>query len=261
MLDSQQIQEILNLVRQAGEMAYSYCRQPEFRKPQFKKDGSPVTPADLAISDFITQGLAAYGYPVVSEEGDLHRDEEGPYFLIDPIDGTKAFVKGESDYVVLLAFMKEQVPVFGTIANPEEKQLFHAIQNEGAFLNGEKILRQAPKKPYRAYSSGFHEVPKGQEIIEYFEIGDILKRGSALKFCGIAQGMADFFLRGGPTGEWDTAAGQILLQECQCSLLNRKTGEPLTYGKPQRLNSGFIACHNDLLPKVQSYIKQQNQKK
>ena len=259
MLTPNHRQEILQLVQKAGAMAREFCRQPEYRKPQQKSDGSPVTPGDLAVSQFLVEELEPYGFPVVSEEGDLHIEEQGPYFLVDPIDGTKAFVKGEPDYVVLLALIVEQSPVFGVIAHPEENNLYHATQGEGACCNGKPLARKAPQKPYTAYSSGFHKHSRGQDIIQRFELGRILKRGSALKFCGLAQGVADFFPRWGPTGEWDTAAGQILLQESQCSLLDRKTGKPISYGKPKRLNRGFIACHNDLLPQVHEFIHMTNQ--
>ena len=112
------------------------------------------------------------------------------------------------------------------------------------------MARQDPPSKIRVYSSGFHKRADRQWLRDAFSMGPILYRGSALKFCDIAEGVADFFPRFGPTGEWDTAAAQVILEESECALVDMKTGESMSYGKPGRMNSGLVACHNSLVEKV-----------
>lgn len=255
-MDPKTVAEINEVVTAAGTLLRGLAQDPSYRAPMEKSDGSPVTKADLEVSAFLVQNLEKFGYPVVSEEGDLHEGCQTPYFLVDPIDGTKHFVKGSKDYAVLVAFLENQQPVLGSIYSPAEKRLYWAHKGHGAFLNGQLLDREAPPAKIRVYSSGFHKRANRQWLKDAFSMGPILYRGSALKFCDIAEGVADFFPRFGPTGEWDTAAAQVILEESQCALVDMKTGRPMAYGKPGRLNSGLIACHKSLLDKVVRVLRE-----
>jgi len=231
-------------------MLKRFSKDPVYRQATEKADGSPVTKADLEVSQFLVSRLEGWGVPVVSEEGDLYEGCETPYFLVDPLDGTKHFSSGQPDYAVLVGYVENQKSTFGSLCSPEENKVFWAQKGQGAFLNGVPLKRSAPTANIVAYSSGFHKRVSKKWILEALSVGKVLTRGSALKFCDVAEGIADVFPRFGPTGEWDTAAAQILLEETGCILMDIKTRRPLVYGKPKRLNSGFIACHKSLEDKA-----------
>ena len=255
MFDSAQIEAIKGITQRAGQMLEEFFQDSKYRQAETKADGSPVTLADKTVSEFLIKELGQFGFPVVSEEGAWMEDLDEPYFLVDPLDGTKYFSRGEKDFAVLVGFVKEQKPVFGCIHSPTENHLYHAIKGEGGLLNGKPITNTGPSGSIVAFSSGFHKKPGHKTIEKVIGIEKILFRGSVLKFCDLAIGKAHFFPRFGPTSEWDTAGAQVLLEECDCSIINIRDSQPLTYGKSDRLNRGFIAFHNSLRAKVDELIE------
>ena len=250
-------QEVNEITRKAGKLLEKLSLDPEMRKPQIKGDGSPVTGADLAVSQFVVEALKPLGFLVVSEE-ELPKEPPGPndsYFSVDPLDGTKYFARGEDEYAVCVGFIFEGKPYYGAIYDPIDSRLFWAVKGEGAFCENQKISHQGPKEKLVVYSSGFHKKPQKDIIINELGIGDIREKGSALKFCDIALGEVDFYLRLGPTSEWDTAAAQVILEEANCDLLEVATLETMTYGKQGLKNRGIIAGHKTVVPKVVEFIK------
>jgi len=259
-LSQGQIQQILNILTQGGQKALTIWRQQEDIDAQKKADGTPVTQADRLLSSFYIEQLPkVLNVPVVSEEEELPSEPNKTYFIVDPIDGTKYFSNKEPDWVTMVALIHDCRPVFGMILHPASGDFCWAQQGEGAHCQTGAIQPiQHPNPPYIAFSSGFHKKPVGQKIKESFQLGKILERGSALKFMNIATGEAHFYPRKGPTGEWDTAAGQILLEESNGFVLDLNTGEPMLYGKPDFKNRGFIAGHNVLLNKAKELLQQKS---
>lgn len=247
-----EVSEILKIVEAAGQMLGRFATDPDYRAPRAKEDGSPVTRADIEVSEFLVRELEVFGYPVISEEGSKPLEAPDSYFLVDPLDGTQGFTRGESDFAVLVGFVEKTLPVLGFLYSPTEGDLYWAQAGAGAYLNGQSIENSGPVGPsLRAFSSGFHSHDDAQFLLKALNIGSIMRRSSALKFCDIARGRADFFPRYGPTGEWDTAAAQVLLAEAGCDFLDLQTMKTLRYGKPKWLNRGFVVCHRSLTKQVQ----------
>ena len=218
-----------------------------------KADKSPVTEADRAAERLILQRLAAVfpGVPVVSEEhaGEFGAPEAiGPrFFLVDPIDGTKAFVRGDPHFTVNIALIEDGRPVAGAVNCPPLGQTWHTTA-QGAVRRGP----EAPPLPVRVRAW-----PKGEAIAMIShtmktETADALARlygfdwrqamDSSIKLCIIAQGDADIYPRHGETMEWDIAAGHAVLAAAGGSVLTAD-GEPFLYGKADRgfRNGGFVA--------------------
>jgi 3'(2'), 5'-bisphosphate nucleotidase len=240
--------------REAGQLLLSYFKKPDL-KVETKKDGSYVTEADFAASDLIIERLKALGYPVVSEE-DIPESRMGnDYFIVDPLDGTKYFAEGIDTFATLIGFVFQGKPVLGVAYFPELDLFFSAETGKGCYLNGKKIFNTPSEKPIVAYSSGFHHKAQAQEMLKSLNVGEIKEEGSVLKLCRLAQGLADFYPRFGPTSEWDTGACQVIMEEAGCSLWDLKELRPLTYGKENYLNLGFVAFRNDLEAKVVEIFK------
>jgi 3'(2'), 5'-bisphosphate nucleotidase len=246
--------------REAGQLLLTYFRKPDL-KVETKKDGSLVTEADFAASRLIQSRLESLGYPVVSEE-DIPATREGDcYFIVDPLDGTKYFANGETSFATLIGFVSGNRPILGVAYFPELDLFFSAETGKGCFLNGKKMFNEPSAKPIVAYSSGFHRKSQAQEILKKLNVGEIKEEGSVLKLCRMAQGLADFYPRFGPTSEWDTGACQVIMEEAGCSLWDLKDLRPLEYGKEGYINAGFVAFRNDLQTKVVEIFKDLQWKK
>lgn len=239
---------------EAGQLLLKFYKKPDL-KVETKKDGSFVTEADFAASDLIIERLKGLGYPVVSEEDIPETRTGNDYFIVDPLDGTKYFAEGKDTYATLIGFIKDGIPVLGVAYFPTLDLFFSAESGQGCFLNGKKIFNEPSEKPLVAYSSGFHHKAQAQEMLKKLNVGEIKEEGSVLKLCRLAQGLADFYPRFGPTSEWDTGACQVIMQEAGCSLWDLKDLAPLTYGKENYLNLGFVAFRNDLESKVVEIFK------
>jgi 3'(2'),5'-bisphosphate nucleotidase len=223
-----------------------------------KLDGSPVTIADRHAELIILERLArAFPHiPVLAEEeacagripalGDL-------FFCVDPLDGTKGFLQRNGEFTVNIALIEEGVPVAGVIYAPDSKLLYHGARGEGA----RKATGHGPAEPIATrprpgggltgIGSRNHAAAGTAERNAALGIVDYVPSGSSLKFCLVAEGVADVYPRYGPTSEWDTAAGQAILEAAGGRVLaldaeGREAG-PLRYGKAEAgfLNPSFIA--------------------
>ncbi|MCJ8276081.1 MAG: 3'(2'),5'-bisphosphate nucleotidase CysQ [Bdellovibrionales bacterium] len=258
MLDKEFIHKANKATSQAGELLNRLSQDPEYRKPKTKGDGSPVTQADIEVSAFLVNELNSLGFLVVSEE-QLPATPPGnddSYFLVDPLDGTKYYARGEDEFAVCVGFVQKGYPTYGAIHDPTPNNLYWGAQGHGAFCNEQKIEHKGPAEKLVVYSSGFHKKPERQWLIDEMNMGDIREKGSALKFCDIAAGEVDLYVRFGPTSEWDTAAAQIILEEAGCILWEANNGERMKYGKEKYLNRGVIACHKSLGDKVYKVIEE-----
>jgi 3'(2'), 5'-bisphosphate nucleotidase len=220
---------------------------------EIKKDNSPLTEADKKSHSYIIRELKKYfpGVPVLSEEGaDIKYEERkcwNEFFLVDPLDGTKEFINRDGDFTINIAIIKGQNPVFGVIHVPVTGETYYGSINTGSYkkLTGKtKKITVNDSKPTDGLTVVQSKSHSGEEenlFYSKFNIVDKMSRGSSLKICMVAEGKADIYFRGGPTWEWDTAAGHAILAAAGGYFIN-KDGTELLYNKKILKNSGFIAC-------------------
>jgi 3'(2'), 5'-bisphosphate nucleotidase len=217
-----------------------------------KADGSPVTRADLASEKVILAGLEALRprFPIVSEESDRERVDAAAvstYWLVDPLDGTKEFLKGLPEYTVNIALVHANMPVLGVIHVPPTDRLYEAAQGLGVRrYDGDSGPRDVkPRRvdrPERAVVSRSHLSPETQRFIEALGITDCVPFGSSLKLCAVAEGTADVYPRLGPIRLWDTAAGAAIAREAGCAVVDL-AGQPLAYDLAAGLtHAGLLVC-------------------
>ncbi len=250
----------------------------------YKEDQSPLTIADQRSHNIIVDHLtdpAGESLPILSEEGKdvpFEQRRVWEYFwLIDPLDGTKEFVKRNGEFTVNIALIHQARPILGVIYAPVNNVFYFAsegfgayrLKNDNAFelLEGrtseierdsvlKEILKQSDRLPYYdtpldAHDSQLVIVGSRSHPSKEFEAFvktmrkqhakvEVISSGSSLKLCLVAEGRADIYPRLGPTMEWDTAAGQAIVEQANGSVLNSETGEPLQYNKKNLLNSWFI---------------------
>lgn len=219
-----------------------------------KSDKSPVTLADRRSHEILTAFLKKhYLYPVLSEEGrDIPYEERRnweTFWLVDPLDGTKEFIKRNGEFTINVALIHQNRPVFGVVYAPAKDVLYHAKRGGGACRVERGKTQPLPLHPERdafvVVGSRSHAVQEFEEYIagvrERFGEVTLISAGSSLKFCLIAEGAADVYPRHGHTMEWDTAAGQAIVEEAGGSVINPETGMPLSYNKESLLNPYFVA--------------------
>mgnify|MGYP000232535960 FL=1 len=218
-----------------------------------KSDSSPLTEADLHSNKRIREFLFASTdvANIISEEDKEvsyeQRKDWDYYWMIDPIDGTKEFVKGGDDFCINIALCNGDRPVFGYVACPKKSDQYFAIEGRGAFKNGERIYAKHSINPQsnlvKVVASKSHMNEKTSEFISNLEKiykVETLNVGSSLKFCLVAEGEAHIYPRFGPTMEWDTCAPQIIAEESGASVLIEGTNRRLHYNKENLLNPFFI---------------------
>ncbi len=224
-----------------------------------KTDNSPVTEADKRAHDIIFEHLSAATpeIPVLSEESaevpfEIRRLWE-TFWLVDPLDGTREFVKRNGEFTVNIALIHNCRPVLGVVYIPVTGRMFHAMAGAGAFVFGpgeeKRLLRTGPTPSSgrlilagsRSYRSKALENYIAEQEQRYDTV-DYVPAGSSLKFCLVAEGKADVYPRLGPTMEWDTAAPQIIAEESGKRVVALETGKVLVYNKPDLRNPWFI-CH------------------
>ena len=230
-----------------------------------KADSSPLTEADLRAHHVIAGALQLLTphIPIVSEEDDAshaHRNAHGEFWIIDPLDGTKEFIARNGQFTVNIALVRQGAPVLGVVYAPVLDELFWSEPdlNSNAQIDASVIMRalshienqthvirvSTPQlqlgKPVRVLASRNHMNEQTQECIRALGAHELVQAGSSLKFCRIAQGLADCYPRLGPTCEWDTAAAQAVL-EAAGGFVRTLNGARLLYGKSKVLNPSFVA--------------------
>jgi len=252
MPDHSLLLEVGTLARLAGDAIMVVYRE-DF-DVEMKSDMSPLTAADLAAQKVIAAGLAQIdpALPVVSEEASQlpweERREWSRYWLVDPLDGTREFIKRNGEFTVNIALIENGRPVLGVVLAPVTEELFVAARGHGAWwqvqrgAEWERISTRALANPPVAAGSRSHggssEATLRRLLGEEYQLHAL---GSSLKFCLIARGSADVYLRRGPTSEWDTAAAQCVLEEAGGAVLDL-AGKPLHYNRGESLlNPEFLA--------------------
>ncbi|MBI1393217.1 MAG: 3'(2'),5'-bisphosphate nucleotidase CysQ [Alphaproteobacteria bacterium] len=243
--------EIAAISLKAGRTILGYFRSDV--SVDRKNDASPVTDADRHGEDIITSGLAQAfpEIPILAEEAAstgsfpaLGLDAEGPFFLVDPLDGTKEFISGSGEFTVNIALVRKGAPVQGVVVAPALGAIYLGIAGAGAWRaeapkcvagDWEPIMTRRPAPTELiAVGSRSHGSDATEVFLARLPIADFLKAGSSLKFCRIAEGAADVYPRFGRTMEWDTGAGQAVLQAAGGTVLEASSWSPLSYGKAAR---------------------------
>jgi 3'(2'), 5'-bisphosphate nucleotidase len=239
---------------------------------QYKEDETPLTQADQKASDKIIELLTETNIPVLSEEGEHFSYEKRKVlhelWIVDPLDGTKEFVKRNGEFTVNIALVKDKQPVIGVIYSPVFKDLYFASKDLGSFkidrhvfisiledlsaFSLEQLISLAAKLPGQSYPEMYTVVASrshlSSETFQYIEqlkikhdYVNIVNTGSSIKMCWVAEGLANEYPRFGPTMEWDTAAGQAILENAGCELVEFENGEPMEYNREELRNKWFIA--------------------
>jgi 3'(2'), 5'-bisphosphate nucleotidase len=250
-----------------------------------KADQSPLTLADTRAHGIIVAHLQRAGIPILSEEGKhlphAERRRWGRLWIVDPLDGTKEFIKRLGEFTVNIALVEAGRPVLGVVFVPVKNVLYFGALETGAFrledpaaleaLAGSeagdddaKLLDRAqrasrrlpvdtePHRPFVIVGSRSHATPELHEFVarKREELGEVefISAGSSLKYCLVAEGRADVYPRLGPTMEWDTAAGQVIAEAAGASVARWDTGVPMTYNKADLLNPWHIVTRKPPVP-------------
>ncbi|PRY93015.1 3'(2'),5'-bisphosphate nucleotidase [Hasllibacter halocynthiae] len=227
-----------------------------------KADDSPVTRADKAADAVISAGLRE-AFPdvalVTEEQAATHSKVADRFLIVDPLDGTKEFVRRRGDFTVNIALVEDGAPVRGVVYAPARRRLFYtdasgaSVEEEGPFgrAPGRTTPLQAahPGGPLRVVASKSHRDAATDAYIARYDVAGIVSAGSSLKFCLVAAGEADLYPRFGPTMEWDTAAGDAVLRGAGGRMIDLGTGGTFRYGKPGYRNGSFLAHGPGVAPR------------
>jgi 3'(2'), 5'-bisphosphate nucleotidase len=223
-----------------------------------KEDHSPLTQADLAANNIICLGLndLGLGWPVLTEESAKIPFEERKhwqrFWLVDPLDGTKEFVKRNGEFTVNIALIENGVPILGVVYAPALDVCYYGAKGEGAFMQRGILPAQAIAvksaelgKPIKVVASRSHSDARTQALLNKLSNYDCISMGSSLKLCLVAEGAAHFYPRLGPTMEWDTAAAHAVVIAAGGAVQDRE-GKELVYNKPDMHNPEFfVLAGND----------------
>ena len=262
------LKKAIQIAYEAGLATLNYYKAE--LQVEIKADNSPLTLADKASNDVIVSNLSKFSLPVLTEESELVdysiRKNWTKYWLIDPLDGTKEFIKKSDEYTVNIALIDEGKPVLGVVYAPAKDLLFYGLLDYGSFkVNDvskndlEKILGSPNNTKLPVKNS--NDIPvvvaskshKNQETVEYIEkikeiYGQVIEEnyGSSLKLCMVAEGSADIYPRIGPTMEWDTAASHAVVEAAGQYILTYPELKPMEYNKENLLNPFFIVFNQKM---------------
>jgi 3'(2'), 5'-bisphosphate nucleotidase len=249
MLNVIDLEKIVDIAKKAGDAIMKIYKK-DFNI-DYKEDNSPLTQADIKANDIICNNLKKLypNIPIMSEENkqveyEVRKNWEY-YWCIDPIDGTKEFIKKNGEFTVNIALIYKNIPVLGVVYAPVIDKMYWAKKDEGAFLNGKKLPLQTnntPNEKLFVVASKSHLSSETQEFINNLDTKDIeqVSKGSSLKLCMVATGEADIYPRLAPTMEWDTAAADAIVRESGKMTCQFESAEPIIYNKDDLLNPWFV---------------------
>jgi 3'(2'), 5'-bisphosphate nucleotidase len=253
MLNQIDIQDIVTIAKEAGK-AIMHVYKQDF-EVEYKQDNSPLTLADKKANEIIEDGLnqLSVNFPILSEEG-----KEIPYkdrkhweyfWLVDPLDGTKEFVKKNDEFTVNMALIHKDTPVLGVVYAPALDKCYWSKQGRGAFRDGQRLPLKTvdQRNTYKVVASRSHMSDETQAFIDAIDTDkekELISIGSSLKICLVAEGEADIYPRLGPTMEWDTGAAHAIINETGKSLQKYEYNKysKHEYNKESLTNNWFIAC-------------------
>jgi 3'(2'), 5'-bisphosphate nucleotidase len=230
---------------------------------EIKGDNSPLTKADTASHNVIMSYLEATGIPVLSEEGrDISYQERKDWkqlWIVDPIDGTKEFIKRNGEFTVNIALIENQRPIIGVIFVPVTKELYFSSKEIGAYKvvvdlenydveallsKGNKLPLQREDNTFTIVASRSHMSAETKEYVKQMRDlhGEVklISKGSSLKLCMVAEGAANCYPRFAPTMEWDTAAGQAICEHAGFKVIDWDTKKNMLYNREELLNNCFL---------------------
>ena len=225
-------------------------------KFESKKDGSPVTEADIASHQILNTGLVKLNnnIPILSEEGnDAAKQDESLFWLIDPLDGTKEFINKNGEFTVNIALIEQGAPILGIVFSPAVEENYYGAINIGAFkIKGTERTNILPNKQKEdeclVTLSKSHKSKEDEWFIDEckkrFGVVHEIPTGSSLKLCKVAEGKADIYSRLGPTYQWDIAAGQAVVESAG-GVVNDLSGNPLSYKFDPELKNPHFYCAGD----------------
>jgi len=265
-LNEQLISSTVEIAKEAG-MAITEIYNSDFDY-QLKKDLSPITAADNLSHNIITERLKTLTskIPILSEENCnipyKIRSQWAQYWLVDPLDGTKEFIKKNGDFTVNIALIDNNKPVFGVIHIPVSNESYWGSKASGSFYSNEKndvkqiYVSDNHHNPIRLVASRSHPSEILNDLLENIIDYEIIEVGSSIKFCLIASGQADCYPRFGPTSEWDTAAGEAIVSYAGGRVVNTN-GDSMNYNvKKDYLNPDFIVSNGKIISeRILSLIK------
>ncbi|WP_158796683.1 3'(2'),5'-bisphosphate nucleotidase CysQ [Pedobacter sp. L105] len=245
------LEKLLDIAKEAGKaiLTVYHAPQEEMLLTQ-KADQSPLTLADRLAHELIFEALTRLTphIPIISEEGKdipyaVRKDWEY-YWCVDPLDGTKEFIKHNGEFTVNIALIHQHTPVLGIIYVPVSGDLYYGGSAIGSWkesANGDKkqIHADTTAEKWIAAGSRSHASAEDTALLLKYPVVETITAGSSLKFCLIAEGKAHIYSRHGPTMEWDTAAGEAIATSSG-AIMTTPEGAPFPYNKPSLLNSGFL---------------------
>ena len=258
---------------QAGKLIKKYYKSKI--NISLKDDNSPITQADLESNQLIKNSLVKIDnkIPILSEEALVDwsiRKNWQTYWLVDPLDGTKEFIKENDEFTVNIALIKDNRPVLGVIYAPALEVIYFAYKNGGSYklsIDADKIiinylddsikLQASSKKEnesLRVIYSRSHPNDKMNTFLKQFKKYKIYPMGSSLKICRVSDGSVHLYPRLGPTMEWDTAAAHAVLKSAGGEMIKYGTGSPLRYNKQELLNPKFIAGNLSIISRLSTFI-------
>jgi len=256
------LNKAISAALQAGKAILEIYHSGEFNV-EIKDDNSPLTKADKASHNIIMSYLESTGIPVLSEEGKAiayeERKEWNQLWIVDPIDGTKEFIKRNGEFTVNIALIENQCPLIGVIFVPVKGELYFSSKEMGAFkvavdledYDLGALLAKASKLPLQREDNTFtivasrsHMSTETQDYLNQMrdlhgEV-NLISKGSSLKLCMVAEGTANCYPRFAPTMEWDTAAGQAICEHAGFQVIDWGTKENMLYNRRELLNNWFL---------------------
>lgn len=238
------LSSVIPIAKAAGDAILPFFQSKSLNVSR-KTDNTPVTGADITAHSIIESALTQLNdWPILSEEGEIPSFEVrklwSPFWIIDPLDGTRGFIHGLEEFTVNIAVIENHRPVLGVLYVPVQKTLFYAAKGTGAFrIVGEGTPQriQVADRSFdqlRFVVGRYHKINRIQPVLDAIPHSELLRLNSSLKFVLIAQGDADVYARFGPINEWDTAAGQCILEEAGGKVVDFK-GKSLQYNAKKSL--------------------------
>lgn len=262
--------QVIDIALKAGKEVMSIYESPNSDfEIEIKVDNSPLTVADKKSNEIITNFLKTTDFPILSEEANLSsyevRKQWKIFWIVDPLDGTKEFIKRNGEFTINIALAKDGIPIMGVIYVPVKQTLYWGIKGEGAYkienikdvenITYQNLKRKALVLPgarhadsYVVVASRSHLSTETQRYIDEIkkihpnlEIDSV---GSSIKICWVAEGKADIYPRFAPTMEWDTAAGHAIAIAAGADIYHADSNNPITYNKEDLHNPWFIVKRN-----------------
>ena len=249
--------QVAAIAHEAGEAIMKVYNDTADVQVTHKADDSPLTLADRAANEVINNGLAMLQvqYPIISEENKLVdydvRAAYDTYWLVDPLDGTKEFIKRNGEFTVNIALIRGGEAILGVVYAPVPDEMYWGARGFGAWRMKDGATQKMTATAFSMSDSGLklvssrsHLNTETEEYIAQFDAPELVSKGSSFKFLMLASGDAHIYPRIAPTMEWDTAAAQVVLEEAGGAVLDWDTKLPLRYNKPVLRNPFFVALGN-----------------